>query len=192
MKEMWKDIKEYEGLYQISNMGNVKSLEKFHFTYSGGYIRKESILSGGLDRKGYKMVILVKNKISYTKKIHRLVALHFIPNPENKNEVNHIDGCKTNNDISNLEWNTRQENVEHSVRMGLINKGNKHHFFNKFGVNHPKSKIIYQYELDLTFVKKWNSISDIKKEYPNLNCSSISQCASGKIKKSGGYIWKWE
>lgn len=108
MKEIWKDIKGYEGLYQISNMGRVKRLEDNFITQ--GY-------------KGeYANFTLKKNGISKCFAIHRLVATHFIPNPLNKKEVNHIDGNKHNNCVNNLEWNTHQENTIHSYKTGLRRK----------------------------------------------------------------------
>lgn len=91
MKELWKDIKEYEGIYQVSNLGRVKRVET------------DRVLKGSKNKKGYLRVDLYKNGSQSNKRIHRLVAQAFIPNPENKSQVNHIDENKTNNVISNLE-----------------------------------------------------------------------------------------
>lgn len=120
--EIWKDIKGYEGYYQISNYGDVKSVERNII----GRNRKEIILKGGFDGK-YFFVILQKNCIKKHFKIHRLVALNFIDNPLNKPEVNHIDGNKLNNHVNNLEWNTMSENQKHAFKIGLNStKGEKH------------------------------------------------------------------
>lgn len=109
-KEIWKDIKGYEGLYQVSNIGRIKSFK-----------RNESIMQPNDNGKGYLQVGLTKNgKRSYFK-IHRLVAEVFIPNPDNKPEVNHIDGNKKNNTVENLEWCTTKENCQHRQKTGLGN-----------------------------------------------------------------------
>jgi hypothetical protein len=109
-KEIWKDVKGYEGLYQVSNLGRIKSI-----------IRKGKILSNKSHR--YISVIFYKNKLRKNIRVHRLVAGAFIPNPENKPQVNHIDGNKKNNNVNNLEWNTQLENIRHAYRTGI--KSNK-------------------------------------------------------------------
>lgn len=109
-KEIWKNIKNYEGLYQVSNIGRIKSFK-----------RNESIMQPNDNGKGYLQVGLSKNgKRSYFK-IHRLVAEAFIPNPYSKPEVNHIDGNKQNNTVENLEWCTTKENCQHRQKTGLGN-----------------------------------------------------------------------
>lgn len=104
MEEIWKDIEGYEGVYQVSNFGRVKRVET------------NRILKGRKDSKGYLMANLSKNSIVSNKTIHRLVAQAFIPNPENKQDINHIDEDKTNNNVNNLEWSTRKENCNHGTR----------------------------------------------------------------------------
>jgi hypothetical protein len=117
-KEIWKDIIGYENYYQISNYGNVKSLERsFHL----GGIRKEKILKFSINTSGYFQVTLQKNGEKKNYLVHKLVALHFIPNPDNKSEINHKDGNKLNNLINNLEWCTRSENALHAFQLGLRN-----------------------------------------------------------------------
>ena len=123
MKEIWKDIKGYEGLYQISNIGRVKSLDRIvKSRYDSTSLFKERLLTPQRDTRGYKHVSLRKEGKSKHKRVHRLIALAFIPNPENKPEVNHIDGNKMNNGIDNLEWSTHSENIQHAYQTGL-NKG---------------------------------------------------------------------
>lgn len=104
MKEIWKDIKDYEGLYQVSNLGRVKR------------IKLDRILKGFKNTDGYRIVRLSKNRVVSNQRIHRLVAQAFIPNTDNKPTVNHIDENKTNNMVSNLEWMTRKENNNHGTR----------------------------------------------------------------------------
>jgi hypothetical protein len=119
--EIWKPIKDYEDLYHISSYGRVKSLNKEQLlSASGGVrIRKEKILSQQKDDKGYLSLKVCKNNCSKRFKIHRLVAIAFIENPLNKNQVNHIDGVKSNNVVSNLEWCTNSENQIHACIKGL-------------------------------------------------------------------------
>jgi len=128
MDEVWKDIEGFEGMYQVSSLGRIKSLER---TVKGKWktdtiyhelIRKPSTC------KPYNIVRLSKNGKSFYKTVHRLVAMAFLPNIEEKPEVNHIDGNKKNNLLSNLEWVTRSENCVHYMKLGTRNtaKGEKH------------------------------------------------------------------
>jgi hypothetical protein len=120
MKEIWKDIKGYEGLYQVSNLGRVKSLARRVNSMSdkGRFVR-ERILKQVVTEAGYARVCLCKENIEKTVSVHRLVAIMFLKNPENKPEVNHKDGVKLNNYIDNLEWCTNSENGKHAYRIGL-------------------------------------------------------------------------
>ena len=128
--EIWKPIKGYEGLYEISNYGRVKSLARTWVTGHNSIVRSkdESILAPKKDR-GYLRVGLLKNGKRKLLSIHRLVAEHFIPNPLNKPEVNHRDGNKENNHFSNLEWVTPAENTQHaeSLRLRKHRKGSECH-----------------------------------------------------------------
>src|SRR4051812_7731007 len=118
--EQWKDIQGYEGCYQISDIGNVKSLsrERFGNGRQTG-ITKERILKFNKDTSGYNVVKLYKNGSKKCPKAHRLVAKAFIPNPNNKGEINHINGVKTDNRLTNLEWCTHTENIRHADATGL-------------------------------------------------------------------------
>ena len=167
MKEIFKDIKGFEGLYQISNFGNVKSL------------KRNIILKPSSNGKGYLHIILYKNCKSKVGRIHRLVAQAFIPNPENKPQINHIDGNKSNNNVNNLEWVTNSENQKHAFALGLqTNIAN----------NNPRTRKINQYDLQGNLIKTWNSCYDIVKEL-NINRSCIWRCCTGQCKCSHGYKW---
>jgi hypothetical protein len=118
-EEIWKDIIGFEGYYQVSNFGNVKSLDRLIISNrSSQRLKSQAIKKTNRSGRGdYFVVILYKNSIGKTMYVHRLVARAFIPNPENKQQVNHMDGNSTNNHYSNLEWNTVSENNTHKYRV---------------------------------------------------------------------------
>ncbi len=129
MIEIWKDIGvlkgvDFTGYYQISNLGRIKSLERWRSNGNGGYIQKERILKNAITRSGKNNcyarchVSLRKEKKRIDIRVHRLVTLYYIPNPENKPEVNHIDSNALNNYVDNLEWATSLENSRHALMYG--------------------------------------------------------------------------
>jgi hypothetical protein len=117
-KEIFKDVLGYEGSYQISNLGNIKSI-KFN---------KDRMLKKHISNNGYEIITLHNKGKLKTHTIHRLLALAFIPNPQNKPQINHIDGVKTNNVITNLEWATVSENTKHAFDNNLCKNGENHYF----------------------------------------------------------------
>lgn len=130
---------------------------------------------------GYSIIGLRKNNKQFHYPLARIVAKVFISNPENKEEVNHIDGNKKNNNISNLEWVTRKENMIHASKTGLLRiKGEKR----------PPQKI-YQLDLNGNIIKKWNSCREIV-EKMKMHETRIYACCNGKNKTSRGYMWKYE
>lgn len=143
MKEEWKDILGYEGYYQISNIGRVKSLTRKKLANNRYCNIQEKILKKNVNNYGYILVRLYKNGKSQTLRVHRLVAQAFISNPKNKPQVNHIDGNKQNNSMKNLEWCTNKENTKHAFENKLC-VGLK-------GEKHPIAKLTKK---DIFFVRK--------------------------------------
>lgn len=182
MKEIWKDIKGYEGLYEISNLGNVKSLHK-----SLNHNYKPFILKND-DYGRYNTVRLYKDGISKVYAIHRLVAQAFIPNIENKPFINHINGNKKDNRVENIEWCTPRENNLHAFKTGLAKIYNK----GMIGKDSKHSIPVEQYDLNDNFIKRWDSMSDVQREL-NIKVQSIYPCCNGKKyrKSAGGYRWKY-
>lgn len=174
MNEIWKDIKGYEGYYQVSNLGRIKNF-------------KNELHVASIDKYGYLQVVLYYKIKPKCFRVHRLVAEAFIPNPENKPEVNHIDGNKQNNCVSNLEWNTIQENSRHAWDTGL-RKNVSEAVANS---NRKRTKKIEQYDLNNNFIKEWNSITSAAIYY-NTCPSNISACLNNRQKTSCGYIWKFK
>lgn len=191
MKEIWKDIKGYEGLYQISSFGNVKSLDRYIINKNGDkqYFPGKYLTQGISD--SYLKVTLSKNNKQRTFRVHILVARAFIPNPENKPEVNHIDGNKKNNKVNNLEWNTRSENELHAYRNGLAKPSNKQKQAVAKYAKENYSKKVVQYSLNGEFIKEWNSMHDVWREL-GIRPSYICRCCKGLRNQTYGYIWKYK
>lgn len=182
--EIWKDIEGWQGIYQISNKGRLKSFKK----NSNGFILSNKNSNGDY----FSVVLAYAGKKSFTR-IHRLVAEAFIPNPENKPEVNHKDGNKQNNYIENLEWSTHSENLLDDVKrnpqrvLGMIR-------YNKF----TKPKPIMQKTLDGKFVAKYSNGAEANKEtgicHRNiLQVASKDEYKPGKTRKqAGGFVWEFD
>lgn len=174
MNEIWKDIKNYEGIYQISNMGRIKSIERTIIRKNGKKLLvKEKILKQNLRGKNNNKYyhITLQGKCF---RVNRLIAETFIPNPNNLPCVNHKDENKLNNKVTNLEWCTYRYNNTYN---------------NIHKKNAEKRKIkINQYTLDNKFIKTWNSFIDIKNYF---GWSHALECCEGKRKTSNGYIWKY-
>ncbi len=134
IQELWKDVKGYEGLYKVSNLGRVRSIERYvrsdRNPKTGLRLIKPKILKAWDNGNGYMVVTISVNKKRKNKYVHRLVAEAFIPNPENKPQVNHIDNNRSNNIISNLEWCTASENSIHMMNQGR----GKNQFVKKYKV----------------------------------------------------------
>lgn len=187
MIEIWKDIEGYEGSYQVSNLGRVKSLERMVFNPLHGQIKiKETILKFGHDGFNYCQVGLQTNGRKNFK-IHRLVAIAFIPNPENKREINHIDGNKDNNCIDNLEWVSSSENQIHAYKNNLRKPSRA--LLGRTGSECKTSKQICQFDLNGNFIQEFGSTREAERF---IGMRNIYACATGKRKTLGGYKWKYK
>lgn len=184
--EIWKDINGYEGYYQISNQGNVRSVDRF----DGVHDRKGTIIKPNLKQNGYLQVGLRTHNKRKWIGVHRLVAIHFIENPDNKPQVNHIDGNKQNNTINNLEWVTAKENQNHATKIGLrknMPKGEKHFCYGKFAANSHSAKPVIRRNPKTGETKLYKA--KILAKYEGFDVTSISKCCHGKLKTHKGYEW---
>ena len=175
--EIWKDIEGYEGLYQVSNMGNVKSLERTVWCGLNGGCYKtvpEKIMKGVGDGHGYLQVGLYRDGKRKKCRINRLVAQAFLPNPDNLPEVNHKDEDKTNNCAENLEYCSRSYNMTYNGRAKKVGKKN--------------SKPIFSIDKESGLIMWWESAREAER-YTGINKGNICSCLKGKLKSAGGHIW---
>lgn len=174
MQEIWKDIRDYEGLYQISNKGNVKSL---NYNHTG----REEILKLSVDKRGYLIVRLCNNRKLKFLRVHRLVAEAFIPNPNNYPCVNHKDEDKTNNCISNLEFCSVKYNNNYGTRLERILKKT---------TNGKCSKPVLKIDpISNEIVAEFPSINEVQRQ---LGLTHISECCKGKRNTAGKYKWQYK
>lgn len=168
LNEEWKDVKDFDGLYQISNYGRVKSLKR-NTTF-------ERILKYNIKTTGYCYVGLTKNCKTKHYRVHRLLAQTFLPNPNNLPQVNHKKEFeKWNNRVDNLEWCDSLYNCNYGTRKQRIGK--------------KQYLKIDQYDLCGDFIKTWNSMTQVHEEL-GYNISHISDCCNNKRKSANGYMWK--
>lgn len=184
--ETWKDIQGFEGLYKINRLGQVLSCCRYieRGVYKG--YTKERILKQQIDSLNkYVLVSLCKKKKYKTILVHRLVAQAFIPNSENKPQVNHINGVKTDNCVENLEWCSSSDNHKHSYKFlnRKVNKGMK----GKLGIHNHLSRSVMQIK-DNEIIKIFDSIATAFRE---TKIRHISECANKKANMAGGFVWRF-
>lgn len=156
--EEFRDIKNYEN-YEVSNLGRVR--------------RNGKILRPFKDKDGYLLVVLSKNGIRKTVRVHRLVALSFLPNPNKYPQINHKDEDKANNTVDNLEWCTHEYNNNYGTR------------------NERLSKPVLQFDLQGNFLREWPSTAKVEEE-TGMDHSNISKCCSGNRSSAGGFVWRFK
>lgn len=179
-KEEWRPVKGYESLYEVSNHGNVRSLDRvvYQLHKDGGQARhvyKGKQLTILIRPNGYCYVNLVKDRHMKSPNVHRLVAIAFLDKPEGKDIINHIDADKTNNHVDNLEWCTQSHNAQHAYDIGLRKP--------------PHQRKIGQYDMDGNLIREWESIAKAMRTVPH--CKNITKVLSGERIQSGGYKWKY-
>lgn len=182
MQEIWKDIKGYEGLYQVSNLGRIKSF----------YFKNEKILKTFFRNKNWKhknkktyiSVNLVKNQKIKSYFVHKLVAETFLDKKTEDVEINHKNGNKLDNRLVNLEYITHLENIKHSIQKKLKPIA-------KSGKDFICTKPIKQYDLNHNFIKTWYGGTEINNCFGTYANSNIRQCALGKRKTAYGYKWEY-
>lgn len=202
-QEIWKDIPDYKGYYQVSNLGRVKGLKYTFWAKKQFRTLPERILKPNKNKNGYFYVVLHKNKKGKTWKVHKLVALAFIPNPENKKCIDHIDTNKENNNVNNLRWCTHKENMSNSItKKKLIDAGafqitKEMREKAKIGYLKNKKQILQKIKLAvekpikcIETEKIYKSITTAATEL-QINPSNISAVCKGKLKSAGGYHWKY-
>ena len=170
MEEQWKDIFGFEGLYQVSNFGRVKS-------FKGCRGVQERILKPRKVANGYLQIALCKDGKHNWRLIHRLVAEAFLPNPNNLSDVNHKDENPQNSNLENLEWVDHKTNINYGT--GIERRAK------------TRLKTVFQYRLDGTFVKEWPSLKEVQRQL-GFNHGNISSCCNGRNKTSYGFRWKYK
>lgn len=185
--EEWKDIPRYSGLYQASNMGRIKSLGRTVLNKTHGVLAiQEKIRTLVPSGNGYFKIMLYENCKGHPEWVHRLIAEAFIPNPENKPQVNHKWGIKTDNRVTELEWATEAEDHLHAEQVlgHRWDKGIRHR-----GATHVQSKKVKQIDPSTNeIIKIWDCVAEAQRAKVGNN---ISDCANGKLKTTGGFKWEY-
>lgn len=170
MNKEWKPIPNFEGWYEVSNFGEVRSVDReVNYKSSGKSFRRGMVLRPKIGKHGYKEVILVINSKRHCYRVHKLVAMAFLPNPNNYSCINHIDENKLNNKVDNLEWCTQKYNTE---------------------VYYSNKTVLYQYDLFGNLIRIWNSITKASKYY-NIDKTGIHHCCKGSLKTYHNFIWTY-
>lgn len=186
-EEFWKPVSGFEGLYEVSDIGRVRSV--FYRKSRGPIIMKFYRHSNyyGDDDNRYRIVTLWRDKRKYKIFVHRLVAEAFLPNPDKKKEVDHINGIRYDNRVDNLRWVTRSENRQNPISKQRMREAHR----GCFGSLNSHHHSVSQFTLDGKFIRQWESISAAVREI-GIGQSSISLCCSGRYKSAGGYIWRYK
>ena len=184
MEEIWKDIEGYEGSYQVSNLGRVRSLDRVCIMKNGlKRLQKGRIMAFCIGHDGYYLVKLCSKSSKVGYRVHRLVAQAFIANPNNYPYINHKDENKHNNSVDNLEWCTPKYNTNYGMTPQRISATHK---------NHPGlSKPVDQFTMDGKFIKSYPSSKEAQRQ-TGIYAVNIAMCCRGKYSQSGGYLWRYK
>lgn len=182
--EEWRDVKGYEGFYQVSNKGRVRSIAVWNAMHHKVCKRKIPVLKAfDTTVEGYKRVLLSYYGIHHHHSVHRLVAQAFIDNPLGLPEINHKDENTSNNEVQNLEWCTRKYNANYGTLPSRISIRSR---------NAPNSsKAVNQYSLDGSFICKYPSLNEASRQIGTVSGDMIGRVCKGKSKTAGGYLWKF-
>ena len=185
-QEIWRQVVGFEGLYEVSNMGAVRSI--FYRKNRGPFLMKFYRHSNyyGDDDNRYRIVTLWKDKKKYKIFVHVLVATAFIPNPDGKKEVDHINGIRYDNRVENLRWVTRSENRQNPISKKRMSESHK----GRYGAQTSHYHGVVQLTMDGEFIKAWESISTAVRML-GVRQSGVTACCIGRYGSSGGYKWKY-
>ena len=191
--EVWKDVVGYEGLYMVSSMGRIKSLERQVWNKSNQcyHTIMEKISLQTIPKRGYPHLTLSKDGVRKTFNTHRLVASAFIPNLDNKPDIDHINTIRTDNRVENLRWVTRKENSNNLLtlkHMSESKKGEKHHMWKKYGKLHHNHKPIVQLSLKGEYIKTWDCAADVERDL-KIDHRQIAAALKGKHKSAEKFLW---
>ena len=199
--EEWRSIDGYEGLYEVSNLGRVRSLDRYVSNGKSVRLAKGKTLSLQKVNSGYLIVSLYKNDKSTKFLVHRLVGMAFqdiCGEYIEKLEVDHISTDRTDNRVENLHWVTRSENRLNPITRQRVSdamkgkrKGDKNTCYNKLGGEHPKSIQVVQYNLNGTQIAEFESLVDVERKL-GINQTSVCNVAKGRRKTAGGFKWKYK
>lgn len=171
MTEEWKKVEGFEGFYEVSNFGNVRSLNYHNW----GIVKN---LTPVVDRYGYERVCLTKNGKQFNRLVHRLVATAFVENPNDLPQINHLNEIKTDNRVVNLEWCSAKENTNHGTRNQRMSQSKKN----------KNCKAVVQMDMNGNEIRKWVSFMEVNRVL-GYDVGFLARCCKGRSKSAYGYMW---